>query len=92
LFSATKAIRAELSGKKVHVMGVFPGPIDTDMAKDFEAEKTSPQVVAQAIAQGILKNEENVFPDPMSQEVGQLWTRDPNALEKQFSNMFAPTH
>ena len=87
LFSATQAARVELAGKSIKVVGIFPGPIDTEMAKDFPIDKTSPEVTAENIVKGIVAGHEDIFPDPMSQQVSQLWLHDYKALEKQFASM-----
>ena len=87
LFSATQAMRAELKPKKISIHGIFPGPIDTDMAKEFEMTKTSPQVTAENIVKGLLEGKEDIFPDPMSDGIGQLWAKDPKELERQFAAM-----
>jgi NAD(P)-dependent dehydrogenase (short-subunit alcohol dehydrogenase family) len=85
LHSATQAARAELATRNIHVIGIYPGPIDTEMARDFAFAKTSPEVAAQAIVAGIIEGKDYIFPDPMSQQVGAMWERDPKALEKQFA-------
>ncbi len=87
LFSATQAMRAELKPQNISVHGIFPGPIDTDMAKEFEMEKTSPATTAENIVAGIIAGKEDIFPDPMSQNVGEMWAKDPKGLEKQFASM-----
>lgn len=89
LFSATQAMRAELKEKRVQVFGIFPGPIDTDMARDFEfeLEKASPESTAENIVAGLLRDQEDIFPDPMSQAVGEVWMKSPKELEKQFAAM-----
>ena len=87
LFSATQAMRAELKAKKISVHGIFPGPIDTDMARGFEMEKTSPAVTANNILNGIIAGQEDIFPDPMSANLSQLWAKDPKELERQFAAM-----
>lgn len=87
LFSATQAMRAELKPKNISVHGIFPGPIDTDMARGFEASKTSPQVTAENIVAGIAAGREDIFPDPMSTQVSALWAKDPKGLERQFASM-----
>lgn len=86
LFSATQAMRSELKTKNITVHGVFPGPIDTDMARQMEITKTSPQTAAANILAGMIAGSEDIFPDPMAQQVGQLWATDPKALEKHFAN------
>ncbi len=87
LFSATQAMRTELKAKNISVHGIFPGPIDTDMAKEFAADKASPASTAENIVKGIIDGQEDIFPDPMSAKVGELWNKDPKSLERQFSSM-----
>ncbi len=87
LASATQALRTELKSKNISVHGIFPGPIDTDMAKEFDMPKTSPAVTADNILAGIAAGHEDIFPDPMSTELSQLWAKDPKGLEKQFASM-----
>lgn len=80
--SATQAIRTELKSKNINVYCIFPGPIETDMAKDFNFSKTSAVVAAENIIAGITEGKEDIFPDPVSQELSQLWFRDPKGFEK----------
>lgn len=85
--SATQAMRAELKPKNIAVHGIFPGPIDTDMAKEFNLPKTSPAVTAENIIAGIAAGTEDIFPDPMSQQISEFWFKDPKGLERQFAAM-----
>jgi NAD(P)-dependent dehydrogenase (short-subunit alcohol dehydrogenase family) len=85
LFSATQAMRTELKAKNISVRGVFPGPIDTDMAKGLAFPKTSVQITAENIVAGILAGQEDIFPDTYSVQVSELWAKDPKALERQFA-------
>jgi len=86
LFSLTQSLRAQLAGKGVTVHGVFPGPVDTEMSRGFEAPKASPQSVAQAIFNGLQAGEEDIFPDPASQAIAESWrTGAVKALEHQFA-------
>jgi NAD(P)-dependent dehydrogenase (short-subunit alcohol dehydrogenase family) len=86
-FSATQALRGELREKGISVHGVFPGPIDTDMIRHFDMVKTSPEVVARAILEGVEQGLEDILPDPASQQMFAVWKRDPKALERQFAGM-----
>lgn len=86
LFSAIQAMRSELKSKNIEVIGIFPGPIDTDMARSFEMEKTSAQETAENIVKGISEGKEDIFPDNYSKEVGKTWASDPKALERQFAS------
>jgi len=87
LFSASQAMRAELKSKNITVHTIFPGPIDTDMAKGFEMNKTSPTVAAENIVQGIIAGDEDIFPDPMAVGIGSTWSKDPKSLERSFAGM-----
>jgi NAD(P)-dependent dehydrogenase (short-subunit alcohol dehydrogenase family) len=82
--SLTQATRAQLRPLGVYVAGVYPGPIETDMARSFEIDKTSPAAAAQAILDGLEAGREEIFPDPMARQFGELFLRDPKALEQQF--------
>jgi len=84
MHSMTQGIRGELAQEDILVMGVYPGPIDTDMAKGFEMEKDSPQNVAKAIVQALVTGEEDVFPDVMSKEIGKTYMSNPKEIEKAF--------
>ena len=47
--------------------------------------KTSAQDVARAILDGVSAGTEDIFPDPMAQNLGATWLHDPKALERQFA-------
>jgi NAD(P)-dependent dehydrogenase (short-subunit alcohol dehydrogenase family) len=84
-WSLTQSLRGELAPRGVQVQAVFPGPIDTDMIRSFDLPKTSAADVARAVVDALLAGTPDVFPDPMSAEVGALWSRDPGAIERRFS-------
>jgi NAD(P)-dependent dehydrogenase (short-subunit alcohol dehydrogenase family) len=86
-FSLTQAIRAELKARGVAVFGVYPGAVDTDMIAGMEIPKTSPRDVARNIVAGLQEGTEDIFPDPMARQLGQLWATNPKALEGQFATM-----
>lgn len=86
-WSMTQAIRAELGKRNISVHAVFPGPVDTDMAKDFDLPKTSPQHVARAVLDGVEAGLEDITPDPMSRDVHGAWLKDPKGVERQFGAM-----
>lgn len=86
-WSLTLSLRASLKAKGVSVHSVFPGAIDTDMLAGVEIPKTSPEDVANAIVQGVLEGKEDIFPDPMSQQVYSAWVADHKAVEREFGAM-----
>jgi short-subunit dehydrogenase len=79
--SVTQALRAGLSGQGTFVAGVYPGPVDTEMARDVHMDKTSPKEVALAILRSLETGAEEIFPDPVSQQMGALYFEDPKGLE-----------
>lgn len=86
-WSLTLSLRASLKEKGVNVHSVFPGAIDTDMLAGVEIPKTSPADVASAIVQGVITGKEDIFPDPMSQQVYKAWAADHKAVEREFAGM-----
>ena len=85
LHSLTQGIRAELAAQGTRVFGVFPGPIETDMAKDFDMEKGSPDLIAEGTLSAIEQGVEDIFIDPMAVQFRQDYFADPKALEAQLS-------
>jgi NAD(P)-dependent dehydrogenase (short-subunit alcohol dehydrogenase family) len=85
LNSLTQGIRAELASQGTQVIGVFPGPVDTDMAEAVPMDKVAPSEVANLILQAIEKGIEDVYPDPVSQGVFSEIQAPLKAVEKQFA-------
>jgi NAD(P)-dependent dehydrogenase (short-subunit alcohol dehydrogenase family) len=85
LHSLTQIARAALASRGIHVAGVYPGPIDTDMGRSFPIDKTSASDAARGILDGIEAGREEIFPDPMSRQLGELFLRDPKAVERQLN-------
>lgn len=87
--SLTQVTRAMLRAQNTLVFGVYPGPIDTNMAKALPLEKTSAPDAARAIVAGILGGDEDIFPDQMSRGAGSAFFADPKGLERQFAGVDA---
>jgi len=87
LFSLTQGVRAELANQGTTVTGVFPGPIDTDMGKDIDMEKASPDEIARGTLKAIENGQEDVFIDEMAVQFKQGLLSDPKAVEKQCGEM-----
>ena len=85
--SLTQAQRRDFANTLV--VGVYPGPIDTAMAEDFNIDKSSPSIVASAIVDALAKGTEDVFPDPMATQLHESWQNDAKALEKQMTTFTA---
>lgn len=81
LQSLTQALRGSLANSGIKVVGVYPGPIDTHLARDLPVEKATPEHAAGNIVRGIEKGEDWIFPDPVALEIGHLWATDGRQLE-----------
>jgi len=84
-YSMTQALRPELKRKQIDILAVLPGPIDTDMVKDLPMPKTSPADTAKGLLAGIARGDEEIFPDPMAQQMRELW----NKSHKEYKRAFA---
>src|SRR5258707_58077 len=83
-FSLTQSLRALLAGQGVGVYAVLTGPVDTDMVRNLDIPKASPESVARAIFDGVENGEEDIFPDPMSAPMAESWRSGAaKALERQ---------
>jgi NAD(P)-dependent dehydrogenase (short-subunit alcohol dehydrogenase family) len=92
-FNLTQSLRALLAGRGVQVHAVLTGPTDTDMTQGFDIPKSSPESVARAIFDGLENEEEDIFPDPMSQTLAESWRNGAaKALERQSAAFVAPEH
>lgn len=85
--SLTQGIRAELRAQGTHVIGVYPGPIDTDMAAGVPMDKTPPSDVADVVLAAIEEGLEDVYPDPMSVEMHAGIISNFKAVEAQAGEM-----
>ena len=89
LHSLTQATRAHLAAQGTHVLGVYPGPVDTEMAADIPLEKVSPSSVAARILDAVEAGSQEVYPDPMAVEVGRQYESNPLELERHMSGTTA---
>jgi short-subunit dehydrogenase len=87
LFSLSQGIRIELARKGISVHTVNPGPIDTEMAKEFPTDKTSPEVTANNILTGLENDEADIFPDDFGKNLFEVWRKDYRDLEQMVSEM-----
>jgi len=80
--SMTQALRAELRGTGIDVIGAYPGGIDTDMLAGVEADKAAPEVVAARIIDAVANGVNIVWPDDASAGAGSVYLTDPVRLEQ----------
>jgi NAD(P)-dependent dehydrogenase (short-subunit alcohol dehydrogenase family) len=89
-FNLTQSLRAFLAPQGVRVHAVFTGPVDTDMTRGLDVPKSTPQSVAAAVFDALERDEEDIFPDPLSQSVAHRWDSGPaKALERQYAELLA---
>jgi len=90
-FNLSQSLRALLAARGVKVHAVLTGPTDTDMTRGFDIPKSSPAAVAQAIFDGVENEEEDIFPDPMSQVLADNWRGGvAKALEHEYATFVQP--
>lgn len=89
-FSMTQSLRAFLAGQRVRVHAVLPGPIDTDMNRDMDIPKETPESAAKNIFDGVENELEEIFPDAMSATFEDSWNGSAmKELERQNAAMMA---
>ena len=85
--SLTQAVR--LTRNSIHVVGVYPGPVDTDMAKDLQMDKATPASVAAAILDGLESGKTAVFPDVVAEGFVGAYEAGAETLERGTAEMLA---
>ena len=82
LHSITQTLRGQLENDNITVIGIYPGPIETELAKEVPfPDKPTPQACAAEIVQGIGEGRTYIFPDPLAKQVEQLYATDMHKLE-----------
>ena len=85
-FNLTQALRTLLAGRGVRVHAVLTGPVDTDMTRGLDIPKARPESIARAIFDGVERDQEDIFPDPMSASIAESWRNGAaKALERQYA-------
>jgi NAD(P)-dependent dehydrogenase (short-subunit alcohol dehydrogenase family) len=81
LHSLTQSTREALLGQDTWVVGVYPGPVETDMSAELTVPKTSASSVAHSILDGLEQGLEDIYPDPFAREYGAAYAVNPKSLE-----------
>lgn len=89
LHSLTQSTRQMLREQGTFVVGVYPGPVDTDMASEFTIPKVSPTNVAHTILDGLERGLEEIYPDAFAAEYGDLYAVNPKGLEGRIAELNA---
>ena len=86
-WSLTLSFRADLAKRGIRMHAVFPGAVDTEMARSFEIPKPPAIDVARTTLAGVAADQEDIYPDAMAQQVYAVWRTDHKAVERQFAAM-----
>jgi NAD(P)-dependent dehydrogenase (short-subunit alcohol dehydrogenase family) len=89
LHSITQTTRQLLRGQGTFVAGVYPGPVDTEMAERFPVPKVSAASAAHAILDGLEQGLEEIYPDPFAVEYGDVYAVNPKELEHRIATLGA---
>jgi NAD(P)-dependent dehydrogenase (short-subunit alcohol dehydrogenase family) len=87
-WSFTNAARIELRRQGTQVVGVHAGPVDTDMAADFDFEKIPPATVANSALDALEADEPEAVVDDYSRAIKARLSDDQVALYPQIEREF----
>ena len=87
LHSITQAVRFSLGDQGTSVVGVYPGPVATDMTASMEMEKDSPTFIAEAGLDALTAGTEDVYPGEMASGFRAGLQADPKKLENDVAHM-----
>ena len=85
--SLCQGMRGELGQLGVPVFGIYPGPIDTDMAAGMDIDKESPRNVAIRIFDGMQEGVEDITTDAFADALARNIAADAKAVEKEVAQM-----
>ncbi len=85
--SLTQGVRAELADQGTRVVGVYPGPVETEMTASMTLPKVSAQEVTKKVFAALEAGEEDIFPDGMAATLRQSLLFDPKEAERQISTL-----
>lgn len=82
LYSLTQAVRIEMVRRQysIPVFGVYPGPIDTDLADGLNVSKASSADLALRVFDGMEKGILDITTDALSDNFDGLLRKDPKAI------------
>jgi NAD(P)-dependent dehydrogenase (short-subunit alcohol dehydrogenase family) len=87
-WSFTNAARIELKRRGTHVVGVHPGPVDTDMTAAIELEKIPPATVATSALDALEADQPEAVVDDYSRAVKAGLSDDQGTLYPEIERQF----
>jgi NAD(P)-dependent dehydrogenase (short-subunit alcohol dehydrogenase family) len=89
-FNLTQSLRALLAPQGVRVHAILTGPVDTDMTRGLDIPKATPKSIAAGVFDAVERDEEDIFPDPLSQAIAESWRNGAaKTLERQYAELLA---
>jgi len=68
-WSLTNSLRHELAAQKTQVLGLHMGYVDTDLIRDFDVPKTSPEDIVKRALDALEAGADEVLADELTQQV-----------------------
>jgi NAD(P)-dependent dehydrogenase (short-subunit alcohol dehydrogenase family) len=87
-WSFTNAARIELKRQRTHVVGVHPGPVNTDMTAAIELDKIPPATVATSALDALEADEPEAIVDDFSRAIKAGLSDDQSTLYPQIERQF----
>lgn len=85
--SMIQGVWGELASDGITVVGVYPGPVDTDMGANIPMDKTPASVVVQNVLKLTAAGDEDIFPDDQSAELQRGLSAIAKGIEKHLAAM-----
>jgi len=70
-WALTNSLRHELAAQKTQVLGLHMAYVDTDLTRDFDIPKTSPDTIVQRALDALAAGAEEVLADALTEQVKQ---------------------
>ncbi|CAE6795456.1 SDR family oxidoreductase [Paraburkholderia haematera] len=83
----TEGARAELAPHGVRVLSILPGPIDTDMSRDFPPPKLPAAEVVDAALAALANGVDEVYVGAMAQQLAAGLAADRQAVQKSLAGV-----
>lgn len=84
-YSLAQALRADMRGSGIHVLNVFPGPLDDEWNQPMPPPKLAPSALASAIVKALRDGVEDIYPGDIAQDWLTRWRDNPKVLERELS-------
>lgn len=84
-YSLAQALRADMRASGIHVLNVFPGPLDDEWNQPMPPPKVVPSALASAIVKALRDGVEDIYPGDVAQDWLARWRDNPKVLERELA-------